>query len=62
MVAFERGDSVALVDISEYWISAEEWLCNFISDYGIIICNIANYVLLDDIIEIIPSEYERLIS
>ena len=46
----------------DYWISAEEWLCNFISDYGMIICNAANYVLLDDIIETVPREYERLIS
>lgn len=43
----------------EYWIDAEEWICNFIADYGTYIFNIACNMLGKDILEIIPYEMER---
>lgn len=46
----------------EYWIEAEEWVCNFIADYGREIYSIAFSVLGEDAIHIVPYELERAIS
>ena len=32
----------------EYWIDAEEWICNFLADYGLMAFHIAYQVLGDD--------------
>lgn len=45
-----------------YWVEAEEWLCNFLADYGRIIFNRAARVLGDDAWRVVPTEFDRLIS
>ena len=39
----------------EHWIEAEEWICNYIADYGITIYNDAAKVLSGKAIDCIPS-------
>ena len=46
----------------KYWVEAEEWVCNFIADYGAKIFSIAYSVLGDDAWIFIPYELERLIA
>lgn len=46
----------------KYWIEAEEWVCNFIADYGTQIFNTAYSILGDDAWIFIPYELERLIA
>lgn len=46
----------------EYWIEAEEWVCNFIADYGMRIFYIAYQVLGDEALEYLPYELERLVA
>ena len=46
----------------EYWIEAEEFLCNFVADYGLTVFNIAKSYLGDAAIDIIPKELERLVA
>lgn len=46
----------------EYWIDAEEWVCNFIADYGLLIFRSAYRVLGDDAWIQIPSYIERFIA
>ena len=43
------------------WIEAEEWVCNFIADYGRQIFQIASTVLGDEAWSFIPYELERLV-
>lgn len=43
------------------WIDAEEWVCNFIADYGRQIFQIASDVLGDEAWSFIPYELERLV-
>lgn len=43
------------------WIDAEEWVCNFIADYGLQIFQIASTVLGDEAWSFIPYELERLV-
>lgn len=46
----------------EYWIEAEEWVCNFIADYGRKIFSAAYAMLGDDAWIFIPYELEQMIS
>lgn len=46
----------------KYWIDAEEWVCNFIADYGLIIFRSAYRILGDNAWMQIPSYIERLIA
>lgn len=46
----------------EYWVEAEEWLCNFVADYGMGIYDRARKVLGEKAIIFIPEVYERMVS
>ena len=46
----------------EFWIEAEEWICNFISDYGMQIFKIAYGILGSKAFEILPYEMEIVIK
>lgn len=46
----------------EYWIEAEEWVCNFIADYGMMIFESLYQVLGDDALRYLPYELSRLIA
>lgn len=45
-----------------YWIEAEEWICNFIADYGRQIFAAASDILGDEVWAFIPYELDRLIA
>lgn len=45
-----------------YWAEAEEWVCNFIADYGLLIFSAAYSVLGVAAIDIVPERIERLIA
>lgn len=46
----------------EYWIEAEEWVCNFIADYGYLIFRITSDILGERAWLFIPYELERLVA
>ena len=46
----------------EYWIEAEEGLCNFLADYGQQGFGIAYSVLGDQAIKVVPYHLERLVA
>lgn len=46
----------------EHWIEAEEWVCNFIADYGWVIFSNAYYIIGRNAIETVPYEIERMIT
>ena len=50
-----------MVDPSR-WIEAEEWVCNFIADYGMSIYKSAYKILGEDGLSSLPHEIERFIS
>lgn len=43
----------------EYWIECEEFICNFLADYGEVIFRIAYSIVGQDAIEYVPRELER---
>lgn len=49
--------------IPSMWVEAEEWVCNFIADYGLRIFETASAVLGDnDLLRVMPREIERLVA
>lgn len=44
----------------EYWIKMEEFICNFLADYGMSIFKIAYKTLGYDAWKIIPGEFEKI--
>lgn len=44
------------------WIEAEEWVCNFIADYGFIIFSTVNSVIGPDAWYYVPHELEKLVT
>lgn len=46
----------------EYWIEMEEWICNFIADYGWQIFCIAEKYLGDEAVYVVPPLIERMIA
>lgn len=46
----------------EYWISMEEWVCNFIANYGMEIFQQASSILGYKAIDILPYELGKLIE
>lgn len=45
-----------------YWIEIEEWICNFIADYGYGIYQITRSFLGNDAMKHIPKEIEKLVA
>lgn len=45
MISYNLLPSIHSFIQPEYWIDAEEWICNFIADYGDEVFEIANHIL-----------------
>lgn len=62
MVSFNLLDEIHRMVMPEYWIEAEEFICNFIADYGLQIFNTGYQLFGDDVLLYIPSEIEKMVS
>lgn len=63
-VMFSYGlihDIHAAVD-PQYWVDAEEWVCNFVADYGREILNNLRDILGDDALDLLPKYLTKLVS
>lgn len=60
--SFDLDYEIHKVVRPDFWIEAEEWICNFIADYGLKILDIASSVFGDDAWRLVPSELEKLIA
>ena len=62
LFSFDLIDDIHRAVYPSNWVEAEEWVCNFIADYGLRIFRIAYDVLGDEAIDIVPHEVERMIA
>ncbi len=64
MISFDLFDQIHKVVYPEYWIEAEEWICNFIADFGMIILNTAHSILgnYDGAWMFVPFEIENMLK
>ena len=46
----------------EYWLEAEEWLCNYLTDYGIYIFEAFFEVLGPSALNAIPKQFDILLG
>ena len=60
--SFNLVDDIHRMVRPEYWIEMEEWICNFIADYGYRIFLNAYSVLGTDVFGLIPKEIEKLVA
>lgn len=61
MVSFGLLEEIHRMVPPEYWIDAEEFICNFIADYGMKIFQAAYSLFGEEAIRMLPKEIERLI-
>lgn len=62
LISFGLLDDIHRMARPQYWVEAEEWVCNFIADYGLYIFQAAYSVLGDEAITRVPYELERIIA
>lgn len=61
IVSFGLMKDIHRVVYPEYWIEAEEWICNYISDYGLRIYEATYSILGDEVWRYISYEIGRMI-
>lgn len=62
MVSFNLLDYIHEHVPPEYWIDMEEFICNFIADYGLKIFRTAYQLFGDDALRIVPQQIEKYIA
>lgn len=62
MVSFDLFDAIHRMVHPECWIEAEEWVCNFLADYGAMVFSTARQVLGNSALIFVPYELERMIA
>ena len=60
MLSYGLLDDIHRAVLPKYWVDAEEWVCNFVADYGMEIFNAAYDILGDKTIMSVPYELEHL--
>lgn len=63
MISFNLIEEIHRMVYPEYWIDAEEWVCNFIADFGMTILNTGYSVLgnYEGAWMFVPQEIERML-
>lgn len=59
LFSFDMLETIHQMVYPEYWIDMEEWVCNFIADYGQMIFSAAYDMLGDRAIRLVPKAIEN---
>lgn len=62
MLSFDLIGDIHRMVKPEYWIEAEEWICNYIADYGTKIFTTFYIIVGDDAIRYVPRELNRMFA
>lgn len=62
LFSFNLLEDIHRMVYPDRWIEAEEWICNFIANYGMKIYQAAYEVLGDNALYLIPQEIERFVA
>lgn len=62
MISFNLIDYIRSRVQPEYWIEVEEFMCNFIADYGLKIFRTAYDLFGDEAMKLVPIEIERYMA
>lgn len=59
LISYDLLEDIHRVVKPQYWIEAEEWLCNFIYDYGFRIFSVCYSLIGFDAWKMIPHEFNK---
>lgn len=62
IVSYNLIDEIHTMVEPEYWVDAEEFICNFIADYGLQIFDTAYQLFGEDALLYIPAAIEKAIA
>ena len=62
MISYNLLNEIHRMVRPKYWIEMEEWICNFLADYGLSIFKIAYSLLGDDAWNQVPYALESLFT
>lgn len=62
MISYDLLSSIHKMVYPEYWIEAEELVCDFIANYGFEIFSKAYDILGDDAWLVVPQELEKMLK
>lgn len=62
MISYDLIRYIHSVVSPEYWVEVEEWICNFLADYGDQIFSVARDVLGYDAWRFVPNGLNRLLG
>lgn len=62
MFSYKLIDDIHRVVDPRYWIDAEEWVCNFVADYGREILERLRDIVGDDALDFLPKYLEKLVG
>ena len=62
MISYDLISDIRRMVKPEYWIETEEWVCNFIADFGVEIFSTAYKILGDQVWIVMPYELSRLVA
>lgn len=62
MVSYDLIPELHRMVKPEYWIEAEEWVCNFIADYGMTVYDRASKILGKSALACVPEAMSRLVA
>lgn len=62
MISFDLIEEIHRMVRPRYWIEAEEFICNFIADYGMMIFEAAYSILGENAWFFVPPEIERFVA
>lgn len=62
MISYDLLDDIHRMTYPEHWIEAEEWVCNFIADYGFQIFSVAYDMMGDKAWLYVPYRIDRALA
>lgn len=62
MFSYNLIEDIHSVVEPKYWIEAEEWVCNFVADYGYYIFDSLRTVVGDNALDLVPKYITELVS
>lgn len=60
--SYDLFDEIHEMVYPEYWVDVEEWVCNFIADYGYTVFSTAKIIMGNDAWKVVPRELEKLVA
>lgn len=62
MVSYGLLDEIHATVAPQYWIEAEEWICNFVADYGRYIYDALREIVGDDALDFLPKYIDEALA